>query len=485
MKNLRTILKFSAITVAAGALVLGGVRYRSLLSAWAQTNPPAHSSHDHSAHAERKVLYWYDMMNPEFHSDKPGKARDGMDLVPKYADEDSSAEHGAHGAEAQTKRSGERKILYWYDGMNPAFRSDKPGKAPDGMNLVPMYGDGGESAEYMPPGTVKISAVKQQLIGVRTETVKREPLSRTIRAVAQVQMDETKIARIHVKIAGWVEKVQVDFIGKLVRKGEPLFSLYSPDLLATQQEYLIARRAEKDLGTSPFAEVSRGSETLLQAARERLRLWDMSEEQIAKLDESGQVSRTTTMYSPIDGFVLKREVFERTYITPETELYEIADFSTVWVNAEIYEYELPYVRLGQAARMSPSYFPEKVYAGKVVYINPTVDPTTRTVKVRLEFPNSEFQLKPDMFAEVQLEISYGTQTVVPQESVLDSGAEQIVFVALGDGYFEPRKVEVGPRLGDRIVILSGLKAGETVVASGNFLIDSESRLKSSMSGMKH
>jgi RND family efflux transporter MFP subunit len=433
MKSLRTILKVSAAAAAVGALVLGGVHYRSLLSVWAQTDPPSQSSHSHSARA--------------------GHA--------------------------------ERKVLYWYDGMNPAFRSDKPGKAPDGMDLLPMYADGGGSAESMPAGTVKISAIKQQLIGVRTETVKRGPLSRTIRAVAQVQMDETKIARIHVKIAGWVEKVNVDFIGKLVRKGEPLFSLYSPDLVATQQEYLIARRAEKDLGTSPFAEVSRGSETLLQAARERLLLWDMSEEQIRNLDDTGQVSRTTTMYSPIDGFVLKREVFERTYITPETELYEIADFSTVWVNAEVYEYELPYVRLGQPARMSLSYFPGKTYAGRVVYINPTVDPTTRTVKVRLEFPNPDFQLKPDMFADVQLEISYGTQTVVPQEAVLDSGSEQIVFVALQNGYFEPRKVEVGPRLGDRIVILSGLKTGEAVVASGNFLIDSESRLKSSMGGMKH
>lgn len=483
MKRLGTILKISATSVAFGALVLVGVHYRSFVSAFAETGPSAPSSHEHLAHAgpaqqagspERKVLYWYDMMNPEFHSDKPGRAPDGMDLVPKYADEDG-----------QPGQPAERKILYYYDGMNPAFRSDKPGKAPDGMDLVPMYADGEESTASMPAGMVKISATKQQLIGVRTEAVKREPLSRTIRAVAQVQIDETKIARIHVKIAGWVEKVQVDFIGKLVGKGQPLFSLYSPDLMATQQEYLIARRAQKDLGTSPFAEVSRGSETLLQAARERLRLWDMSEEQIQKLDETGEVSRTTTMYSPIDGFVLKREVFERTYITPETELYEIADFSTVWVNAEVYEYELPYVRVGQAARMSLSYFPGKNYTGKVVYINPTVDPITRTVRVRLEFPNREFELKPDMFADVEMQIAYGTQTVVAQEAVLDSGSEQVVFVALENGYFEPRKVVAGPRLGDRIVILSGLKPGETIVSSGNFLIDSESRLKSSMGGMKH
>ena len=495
MKRLRTILKISAGAIVFGSVLMGAFHYRSFLSAWAQTNSPAQSSHDHSGqagHAQgsdsspRKILYWYDMMNPEFHSDKPGKAPDGMDLVPQYADSsDSSGEHASHTVEAPGNPTGEKKILYWYDGMNPAFRSNKPGKAPDGMDLIPMYADGDESAGSMPPGTVKISGLKQQLIGVRTETVKREPLTRTIRAVAQVQVDETKIARIHVKIAGWVEKVQVDFIGKLVRKGQPLFSLYSPDLVATQQEYLIARRAEKDLGTSPFTEVSRGSETLLQAARERLRLWDMSDEQIQKLDETGQVSRTTAMYSPIDGFVLKREVFERTYITPETELYEIANFSTVWVNAEIYEYEVPYVRIGQTARMSLSYFPGKTYTGKVVYINPTVDPVTRTVKVRLEFSNADFQLKPDMFADVELQVSYGTQTVVPQEAVLDSGSEQIVFVALGDGYFEPRKVELGSRLGDRLVILSGLKAGETIVASGNFLIDSESRLKTTMGGMKH
>jgi Cu(I)/Ag(I) efflux system membrane fusion protein len=396
----------------------------------------------------------------------------------------TDAVHAGHDQRTSTK-PGERKVLYWYDSMNPSMRSGKPGKAPDGMDLVPMYAEANESMTNMPPGTVMVSATKQQLIGVRTGVVERGPLNRTIRAVAQVQMDQTRIARIHVKIAGWVEKVDVDFIGKLVRKGQPLFSLYSPDLVATQNEFLIARRAEKDLSSSPFTEVSKGSETLLEAARERLRLWDISDDQVKKLDETGQVSRTMTMYSPIDGFVMKREVFERTYVTPETELYEIANFSTVWVDAEIFEYEVPYVKVGQPATMHLSYFPGKVYAGKVTYIYPTVDRVTRTVKVRLEFPNPDFELKPDMFAEVQLDISYGTQVFVPQEAVLDSGTEQIVFVALADGYFEPRKVQVGPRLEDRVVILSGLKPGEKIVTSGNFLIDSESRLKNAMAGMQH
>ena len=397
---------------------------------------------------------------------------------------EASGGHAGHGQMAGSKAA-ERKVLYWYDAMNPGRHYDKPGKAPDGMDLVPMYAETSGAMSDMPPGTVMISPTKQQLIGVRTDTVKRESVNRTIRAVAQVQIDETKIARIHVKIPGWVDQIYVDFVGKLVRKGQPLFSFYSPDLVSTQQEYLIALRAQKDLGTSPFPEVSKGSETLLQATRERLRLWDISDDQLKKLDETGQASRDITMYSPVDGFVTKREVYEKMYLQLETELYELVDLSTVWVNAEIYEFEVPYVKVGQPATMSLSYFPGRTYTGKVAYIYPTVDPTTRTVKVRLEFSNPDFDLKPDMFAEAQLNISYGTQVFVPQEALLDAGTEQIVFVALGDGYFEPRKVQLGARLDGRIIILFGLKPGERIVTSGNFLIDSESRLKSAMGGMKH
>jgi len=399
----------------------------------------------------------------------------------------TSQEKTVHGDQGQmtAARAPEKRVLYWYDPMNPGVRSNHPGKTSDGMDLVPMYADATQPKEDMPAGSVMISPTKQQLIGVRTDVVRREPLDRTIRAVAQVQIDETKIARIHVKIAGWVDHVDVDFIGKLVRKGEPLFNLYSPDLVSTQQEYLIARRGAQDLSSSPFPDVAQGTRSLLNAARERLRLWDISEDQIRKLDETGEVSRTITMYSPIDGFVMKREVYDKTYVTPDTELYEIADFSTVWVNAEVYEYEVPYVRLGQNAIMRLSYFPGRVYAGKVVYIYPDVDPMTRAVNVRLQFPNPNFELKPDMFADVELKIGYGTQIVVPQEAVLDSGAEQIVFVAHENGYFEPRKVQLGARLEGRVIVLSGLKADEKIVVSGNFLIDSESRLKSAMGGMQH
>ena len=385
-----------------------------------------------------------------------------------------------HGQQAA---SSERKILYWYDAMNPQHHYDKPGKAPDGMDLVPYYAE--EQSTTMAPGSVMISSEKQQLIGVRTAQVKREALVRDVRTTGQVTADETKIAHVHVKINGFIEKVFVDYIGQLVKKGQPLFTLYSPDLVSTQEEYLIAKRGEKTLGASPFAEIAQGSESLLRSTRERLKLWDISDEQIKKLDETGQVSRTLTFYSPIAGFVTDRKAFPNTSVNPDTELYTVSDFSTIWVNADIFEYEVPFVKVGQHAEMQLSYYPGKKWNGRVSFIYPTVDPMTRTVKVRLEFPNPDFQLKPQMFADVELKVSYGNQIVVPQEAVLDSGKEQTVFVAHEGGYFEPRTITTGAKLDSKVVVLSGLKAGETVVTSGNFLVDSESRLKSATGSMQH
>jgi RND family efflux transporter MFP subunit len=315
--------------------------------------------------------------------------------------------------------------------------------------------------------------------------VKRESLVRDVRTTGQVTTDESRIAHVHVKVNGFIDKVFVDYVGQLVKKGEPLFTLYSADLVATQNEYLIAKRGEKTLGGSPFAEVAQGSQSLLRSARERLKLWDISEEQIAKLDETGEVQRTLTFYSPINGFVTDRKVFANTSVNPDTELYTVADLSSVWVNADVYEYEVPFVKVGQRAEMRLSYYPGKTWSGRVSFIYPTVDPATHTVKVRVEFANSKFELKPQMFADVQLKVNYGNQVMVPQEAVLDSGKEQTVFVAHEGGYFEPRRITTGAKLDGKVVVLSGLKTGETVVTSGNFLVDSESRLKSSMDGMQH
>ena len=468
-KHLRTV----ALMMAAAAAV--GFMYGSKVSAAFQ--------HDHgqlsAASGERKVLYWYDAMNPQHRYDKPGKSPDGIDLVPMYEGQATPAlvNPGMAGP-------AERRILFWYDPMHPQYKAEKPGTAPDcGMDLVPKYAD--EQASSMAPGSVMISSGKQQLIGVRTTLARRGALVREVRTTGQVTADETKIAHVHVKINGFIEQVFVDYVGQYVKKGQPLFTIYSPDLVATQEEYLIAKRGEKALATSSFAEIAQGSQSLLRSTRERLRLWDISDEQIKKLDQSGEVSRTLTFYSPVAGIVMDRKAFPQTSVTPDTELYTVFDFSTVWVNADIFEYEVPFVKVGQRAEMKLSYYPGKAWSGRVSFIYPTVDPTTRTVKVRMVFPNPGFTLKPQMFADVELKINYGNQIVVPQEAVLDSGKEQRAFVAAGNGYFEPRAVTTGAKLDGKVVVLSGLKAGETVVSSGNFLVDSESRLKSATGSMQH
>ena len=357
------------------------------------------------------------------------------------------------------------------------------------MNNMPGMdmsgGSGGQTASManMTPGTVMLDAATQQKIGVTYTTVRRAHLDRTIRTVGLLQMDDEKIARVHVKVAGWIENVDLNYVGKLVKKGQPLFTLYSPDLVSTEQEYLIARKGQQYLTKTPYTDVSSEADSLLNATRDRLRLWDVSDAQIHNLEATGKAARVMTLYSPIDGFVMTRNAYEQAYVTPETDLYEIADLSTIWVYVDIFEYEAPYVHVGQTAQMQLSYFPGKSYRGKVTYIYPTLDPKTRTIKVRLEFPNPGYELKPDMYADVQLNVDYGTQTLVPSEAVLNSGTRQVVFIAKGDGYFEPRDIKIGDQFDGQTVVLAGLKPGEKIVASGNFLIDSESRLGAAMQQM--
>ena len=426
---------------------------------------------------QEKAVYFCPM-HPDYKSDKPADCPIcNMSLVKL---ETMAGEGGGS----------ESKAVY-YCPMHPDYKSDKPGDCPIcNMTLVKLEekGEDGSAAEDLPPGAVKISPQKQQLIGVQYGEVSYRLLSKTIRAVGRLTYDETKIARIHAKVEGWIERVYIDFTGELVKKNQPLVSLYSPELLSTQREFLIAKRAKDSLKDSDIKEVAAHALSLYESARERLRLWDISEGQIEELEARGSPIKTLTLYSPIGGFVLTRNAFEGQRITPETELYNIADVSTIWVFADIYEYELPMVKLGQAATMTLAYFPGKAYKGKVTYIYPQLDATTRTVKVRLEFLNPEYRLKPDMYANVDLHIDYGEQLFVPQEAVLDSGSMQIVFVALEGGYFEPRKVKLGAKVDTSYIVLSGLSAGEKIVTSGNFLIDSESQLKAAMGvigGMEH
>jgi len=379
-----------------------------------------------------------------------------------------------------------RKILYYQDPMHPWYKSDKPGIAPDcGMKLVPVYADEQQPAAAgpLPPGAVQISPARQQLMGVTTALAEYRPIEKTIRTVGQVAIDETLLAHVHVGVSGWIQKVFVDYTWQPVAKGEPLFTVYSPDLLATEQEYLLALRAHKSLGTSPYQEVASGTESLLEAARRRLTLWDLTDAQIEQLEKTGKAQHEITFYAPASGYVMERKAYPNQYVTPDTELYELVDLSRIWVQADVYEFEMPSVSLGQEATMTTESLPGTTYEGRVVFIYPDVKADTHTGTVRLDFPNPELKLKPGMFVNVELHKHFGRQLTVPMDAVLDSGTRQLVFVALGNGGFAPREVQLGERTQDYIAILRGLRAGERVVTRANFLIDSESNLRQSLEGM--
>jgi len=379
-----------------------------------------------------------------------------------------------------------RKILYYQDPMHPWYKSDKPGIAPDcGMKLVPVYADEQQTAAAgpLPPGAVQISPARQQLMGVTTALAEYRPIVKTIRTVGQVAIDETLLAQVHVRVSGWIQKVFVDYTWQPVTKGEALFTVYSPDLLATEQEYLLALRARQSLGSSPYQEVSSGTESLLEAARRRLTLWDLTDAQIDQLQKSGEAQHEIAFYAPASGYVMERKAYPNQYVTPDTELYKLVDLSRIWVQADVYEFEMPSVSLGQEATMTTESLPGTTFEGRVVFVYPDVKADTHTGTVRLEFPNPELKLKPGMFVNVELHKSFGRQLTVPADAVLDSGTRQLVFVDLGKGGFAPREVQVGERTQDYIAILRGLRAGERVVTRANFLIDSESNLRQSMEGM--
>lgn len=346
--------------------------------------------------------------------------------------------------------------------------------------------EGGTAAmpPEMSPDAVLLSPIRQQLAGVRTGVVQVKDLEATVRTVGIIEYDERKLARIHTKIEGWIEEIFADFTGKFVKKGDPLFTVYSPELVATQEEYLLALKAKRYLEGSPVQEVAQSGYSLLEAARRRLLLWDITEEQIQELERAGKPKKSLTLYSPIDGIVVKKEAYKGIFVKPEMELYTIADLSTIWVYADIYEYELPLLREGQEATVSLSYYPGQVFKGKVVYIYPYLKGKTRTIRIRFEFPNTpDWKLKPEMFSNVEVKIKLGRKLAVPEEAVLDSGTRQIVFVDKGEGLFEPREVKLGTKVDNYYEVLSGLSRGEKVVTSANFLIDSESRLKAAMGAM--
>jgi RND family efflux transporter MFP subunit len=360
--------------------------------------------------------------------------------------------------------------------MHPWYKSDRPGVAPDcGMKLVAVYpGDEGKFAADN-PGMVNVSARDQQLIGVQYGTVEYESVGEPIRAVARVTLDETRVAKVQPHLEGWIDRVFADFTGKYIRQGEPLLTYYSPDAVATEQEYLLAVRAQQ-VAHEGMPGMAAHGDTLLAAARKRLELWDVTPAQIDAMARDGKPIENLTLAAPVSGYVMERNAFPKQHVTADTVLYTMADLSKVWVVADVFEYEAAGIRLNQGASFTLDYLPGRVFYGRVSYILPSVDPATRTLKVRIALDNPGTVLKPDMFGQVELAAGVTRRLVVPQSAVLDSGDRKTVYVDRGNGSFEQRQVEIGEESGDRVETLSGLKAGERIVTSGNFLLDSESQL---------
>jgi membrane fusion protein, copper/silver efflux system len=391
--------------------------------------------------------------------------------------------------------SKDRKILYYVDPMHPAYTSDKPGVAPDcGMTLEPVYADDAtgtsghgpdapDATPTLPPGAIRISPERQQLIGVKFSTVERAGTTRSIRTVGKVTTDETRIGHVHTRVEGWIEHVFVDFTGDVVKKGEPMLTIYSPEMLASQQELLLALRARDLMRANPLASAAEHGQSLFDAAKRRLQLWDLSEDQIQEVLRTGEPVRSVTVHAPMSGFVTERKAFPNQKVTPDSDLYTITDLSRVWIMADVFEADIMSIKVGDPAYVVFTNGGAPSIAARVTYIQPQVDPMTRTIQVRLDANNPSLRMKPDMFVNVDFGVATAPQLTVPADAVLDTGDRQTVFVDLGNGYLEPRRVTLGERFDDRIAITQGVSAGERVVSSGTFLIDSESQLKAAAGGM--
>ncbi|MHB9071942.1 MAG: efflux RND transporter periplasmic adaptor subunit [Desulfobaccales bacterium] len=374
-----------------------------------------------------------------------------------------------------------RKVKYWVSPMDPKYVSNKPGKDPMGMDLKPVY----EGEEGAAPGAIAVDPNTMQSMGLILGKVEVRPLTRAIRAVGLVNYDETQLNVVNTKVDGWVTHLFIKITSELVRKGQKLLSIFSRELVPAQQEYLLALRNLKALGKSPFPEMADGARRLADASRQRLSYFDITPAEITALEKTGQVKKNLILLSPVTGIVTKRMVTQGQFVQAGMTLLEVADLTYVWVDAQIYEYELPWVKVGQKAVMTLQYLPGETFTGRIEYIYPYINETTRTARVRLRFPNPGIKLKPEMFAQVEIKSALPHPVVaVPPEAVLDSGEKHLVFIALGKGQFEPREIKVGMEgEGEWREVLSGLNGGEEVVISAQFLLDSESRIREAVRKM--
>lgn len=408
-------------------------------------------------------------MHPQVTSDKPGDCPIcGMHLVPKAASPPQASD-------APT----ERRTMY-RSTMNPGEVSDGPGKDSMGMEMVPFEAEVPGKGGVQGLAPVSITEARRKQMDLRTSVVEMRRISRDVRTSARITPDETRLHHVTAKVEGWVETLTVNATGQEVRRGQPLLTIYSPELLSTQQEYLSALAAAKRLSQSPVPGVSRGGEELVAASRRRLELWDVSEAQIRALENSGKPQRAVTLYSPASGYVSEKNVVMGHKLMPGEVLLTVSDLSTVWAEADIYESDLPFIRVGMAVTLTLPYWPGKTFPGKISFLNPFLDPQTRTLKARLEVPNPGLLLKPEMYGDMTLSYDLGDKLTIPASAVMRTGAKNFAFVETGPTELMPVEVTLGGRSGDYIEVLSGPRAGDRVVTSANFLVDSESSLKAAL-----
>ena len=405
----------------------------------------------------------------------------------------SDSGHQDHGAGI------EKKAAKYHCPMHPAVTSDKPGDCPIcGMRLVLISDKPGKDSMGMemtpfkvetstvktPPGltAVSITPEARQRMGLTFGTVEKRPLTRHMRTSARILVDETRLSHVHIKVEGWVEKLFVATTGQAVKKDEPLLTIYSPELVSAQYEYLTAVRAREQLAKSN-PDAAAGGEALIVGARRRLEYWDISDKQIERLAKSGQAEKVLTLYSPANGWVLERMVLPGHKVMPGEPLMVVGDLTRVWGDADIYESDLPYVKTGMPVEITLSYWPDKVFKGTISFITPTLDPETRTLRARLEINNPDLALKPEMYADAHLNYELGERLVVPEQAVMRTGLRNYVFREGDDGKLVPIEIKLGVRTDGYYEVLAGLNEGDRVVTSANFLVDSESSMKAALEAL--
>lgn len=417
--------------------------------------------------AEPEPIFYRSPMDPTVTSAMPAKDTMGMDYIPVYTEQENRVE---------------REVLFYRNPMNPEITSPIPAKGSMGMDYVPVYADRQLTVE--PAGTVRIDPVVVQNMGVRTSTVERKSFARTVRALGRIDVNEERILRLHPKVEGWVEEIFIDKSGEMVAEDDILLGIYSPKLVATQEEYLLALAGQEALTEFTIPEVRRGAEQLVESSRIRLEFFDVPDHQVHELEETRKVKKSLHIHSPAAGTVINVGVRRGQYVTPKTELYQITDLSDVWVYAQVYDYELPWIKVGDEVEMALASLPGEVFGGVLSYIYPYAEAKTRTTKVRVVFENTNFKLRPEMLADIKIHADVQHDAlVIPTEAVVRSSDETQVFVDRGEGKYEPRTVRLGVSSGNQVVVLSGLGHAEKVVTSAQFLIDSESKLNEAISKM--